>query len=68
MCFAHPWTHAAIEKDILTNELAMYYVAEAEAGIIGYASLWAVFPDANINNVAVHPACRQIGGGSAILL
>lgn len=67
LCFATPWSEAALRQDVLENPLSIYLVAEFAGEIVGYAGVWNIAGEGHITNVAVHPACRQKGIGSALV-
>lgn len=65
-CFEYPWTESAFLKDI-TNENAVYSVADLNGKAIGYIGGYAVFDTVYINNIAVKIEYRNKGIGSALL-
>ena len=40
---------------------------DGTGGIVGYAGVWKIAGEGHITNVAVHPACREKGIGSALV-
>ncbi|MDR3085272.1 MAG: ribosomal protein S18-alanine N-acetyltransferase [Christensenellaceae bacterium] len=67
LCFATPWSEDAMEYEITQNNLARYLVLEEDGQVCAYAGTWLVFEEGHITNVAVHPAFRRRGYGSAVL-
>lgn len=65
-CFEYPWTESAFLKDI-TNENAVYSVADLNGKAIGYIGGYVVFDTVYINNIAVKSEYRSKGIGSALL-
>ena len=63
ICFITPWSEESFKNELTTNMLAVYYVAEIEGKVIGYAGMWHVMDELHITNVAVHPDYqgRKIG-------
>jgi len=73
LSFPHPWPETAHRSDLTQNQAARGLVALAPAGsgerqVIGYASWWLVADEAQINNLAVHPAWRRRRVGEALLI
>ncbi len=65
LCFAEPWSERALEW-LLSNE-AVGVVALTENNVIGYGGMLIAPKEGQITNVAVHPDCRRLGGGRAIV-
>ena len=65
-CFSLPWTERMIREE-LSNPLAMYWAAEADGRLVGYAGLQLVVGEGYINNIAVDPACRRQGIAAQLL-
>ena len=57
-CSREAWSVKAY-LNALANENACYLVAELDGCIVGCCGLWQSFSDADICNVAVHPAHRR---------
>ena len=66
LSFGEPWLEASILND-LKLEYSEYVVCESEGHIIGYAGLHRILDEGHITNVAVHPARRMQGVGTAAL-
>ena len=62
--FAMPWSKEALSYDILENDNAFVIVAEYE----GYADIWTVLDEADLNSIAVRVDFRRKGIGDAIML
>ncbi len=67
ICFATPWTEDAIFKEISSNPLAHYIVAEMGGKIAGYVGFWQILDEGHITNVAVRPEFRGKKIGSALI-
>lgn len=67
ICFTVPWSKAEFEKEMTSNPLALYMVAESEQEIIGYAGVWLIVDEGHITNVAVHPMFRERGIASRLI-
>ena len=54
-------------QELSVNERAMYFVAEIDGQIAGYAGLWQIVDEGHITNVAVAPQFRRQKLATAIL-
>ena len=59
-CFSTPWSEKSIGSE-LTNELALWLVAEEEGTVVGYVGSQTVFPETDMMNIAVDPRRRREG-------
>ena len=66
--FAMPWSKEALSYDILENDDAFVIVAENEGEFAGYADIWTVLDEADLNSIAVRVDFRRKGIGDAIML
>lgn len=66
--FAMPWSKDALSYDILENDNAFVIVAEYEGEFAGYADIWTVLDEADLNSIAVRVDFRRKGIGDAIML
>lgn len=66
--FAMPWSKEALSHDILENDNAFVIVAEYEGEFAGYADIWTVLDEADLNSIAVRVDFRRKGIGDAIML
>ena len=66
--FAMPWSKEALSYDILENDNAFVIVAEYESEFAGYADIWTVLDEADLNSIAVRVDFRRKGIGDAIML
>lgn len=66
--FAMPWSKEALSYDILENDNAFVIVAEYEGEFAGYADIWTVLDEADLNSIAVRVDFRRKGIGYAIML
>jgi [ribosomal protein S18]-alanine N-acetyltransferase len=66
--FTNPWT-----RDMYTWELQnradchIYVVRTTECAVAGFCAFWLVFDEIHINNVALRPAWRNQGLGTALM-
>lgn len=66
--FAMPWSKKALNYDILENDNAFVIVAEYEDKFAGYADIWTVMDEADLNSIAVSINFRRKGIGDAIMI
>jgi ribosomal-protein-alanine N-acetyltransferase len=66
--FITPWSKTSIYEDFI-NPHAYYFIAVDEQArrIVGYASMWHVVNEGQINNIAVDEAFRRCGAGAALM-
>jgi len=64
--FAIPWSKKSF-SDELSNSLAIYYIAESEGRVAGYAGMWNVADEGDVTNIAVHPDFRRRGIGKLLM-
>ncbi|MEN2984379.1 MAG: ribosomal protein S18-alanine N-acetyltransferase [Dictyoglomaceae bacterium] len=67
LSFSSPWSKESFEREIFSNKIANYFVAEKENKIVGYIGFWQIFREAQITTIAVHPDFRGKGIGEALL-
>lgn len=65
--FVVAWSRDAFQLEMEENELAHYFVAEAQGQVVGYAGMWIILDEAHITNVAVLPQYRGMGMGAALM-
>lgn len=66
LCFRDPWNDASIRSE-LTNPLSLWIVALDGEQVVGYIGSQTVLGEADIMNVAVHPAYRRNGIAKRLL-
>lgn len=65
-CFSDPWSEQSFRSE-LGNPLSLWLVALDGETVAGYAGSQAVLDEADVMNVAVHPAFRRQGIAEALL-
>src|ERR1700724_3221231 len=68
--FTNPWTKAMYVAELEKKGTWYCYLAKAGGpggAIVGFCSFWRVLDELHINNLAVAPANRRAGVGSALL-
>jgi ribosomal-protein-alanine N-acetyltransferase len=66
--FSNPWTRDMYEWELQNRSVCHIYVARTPAWrVAGFCAFWLVVDEIHINNVAVRPALRGRGLGTALL-
>ncbi len=65
--FARPWSEESFRREMETNPVARYLVAERDGEILGYAGAWVVLDECHITNVAVRESDRGRGIGKMLV-
>ena len=68
--FTNPWTKEMYLAELENKGISYCYLAKAGGpggAIVGFCSFWRVLDELHINNLAVAPANRRAGVGSALL-
>jgi ribosomal-protein-alanine N-acetyltransferase len=65
--FPIPWSPESILHDIEGNPVASVLVAEADGKFAGYADIWCIAGEAQLNNIAVDPGMRGRGVGLKLM-
>ena len=66
--FTNPWTREMYLAELQNEGVSFLYLArDPERQTIGFCSVWRVLDELHINNLAVLPAYRRAGIGSALL-
>lgn len=67
--FTKPWTRDMYLAELQNEGVSFCYLAkDAGLGVLGFCSFWRVLDEMHINNLAVHPARRREGIGTALLI
>lgn len=66
--FSNPWTRQMYAWELQNRSVChIYVVRTAEEPVIGFCAFWLVLDEIHINNVAIRPAFRGRGIGTALL-
>ncbi len=65
ICFSSPWSETAI-KDAMNNSTCFFKAVKGQK-TVGYVSLYTVFDEGYVNNIAVLPEYRRQGIASMLL-
>src|SRR5207247_3539019 len=66
--FTNPWTREMYTWELQNRSVCHIYVLRMpDCGVAGFCAFWLVFDEIHINNVAMRPAYRGRGLGTALL-
>jgi ribosomal-protein-alanine N-acetyltransferase len=66
--FSNPWTAEMFRAEIEHTSVSRVYAVRAASGrVVAFCTVWLVFDEVHINNLAVHPTLRRRGLGIALL-
>ena len=65
--FPMPWDEESIRHDIEESNIALVLVAELDGKFAGYADVWRIAGEAQLNNIAVCESARGNHVGQAIM-
>ena len=66
--FSTPWPGNAYESELTTNRLARYVGAWRGGELLGFGGIWLMVDEAHVTTIAVSPALRGNGLGTALML
>ena len=71
LSFTNPWTREMYLREMDNPRVSYIYILRLPSGdteiVAGFCSFWLVFDELHINNLAIHPAYRRQGIGTALL-
>ncbi|MEN6561834.1 MAG: ribosomal protein S18-alanine N-acetyltransferase [Acidobacteriota bacterium] len=69
LSFSNPWSENTFLGEIQNTSVSFpLVVVKRPAGtVVGYIIYWQIRDDVQVNNLAVHPDCRGLGLGEAML-
>ena len=66
--FVNPWTREMYLAELENRGVSYCFIARnSSQQVIGFCSFWRVLDELHINNLAVAPAARGAGAGTALL-
>lgn len=66
--FTNPWTRDMLARELETSLVARVYVLRtADRPVAAFCSCWILDDELHINTLAVDPACRRQGLGTALM-
>jgi ribosomal-protein-alanine N-acetyltransferase len=67
-CFTNPWTRDMLEREVRQSDVARVYVLRDESrGVAAFCLCWVIVDQLHINTIAVDPAKRRAGLGTALM-
>lgn len=69
MSFSNPWSDNTFRGEIQNTSISFPFVVVRRPGeeLVAYIVFWQVRDDVQVNNIAVHPDCRGLGIGEALM-
>ncbi len=69
LSFSNPWSDNTFRGEIQNTAISFPMVVVRRPGetVVGYIIYWQIRDDVQVNNVAVHPDCRGLGLGEALM-
>ena len=66
-CFDEPWSRKYFEDELSKPELCKLFVEKENDEIVSYGSVWIMFENSDIVNIAVKPEMQRKGYGQRML-
>jgi len=69
LSFSNPWSDNTFRGEIQNTPVSSPLVVVRRPGeeVVGYIVYWQIRDDVQVNNIAVHPECRGLGLGEAMM-
>ena len=69
LSFSNPWSDTTFRGEIQNTSVSFPMVVVRRPGdeVVAYIIFWMIRDDVQVNNVAVHPDCRGLGLGEAMM-
>ncbi len=75
LSFSNPWSDNTFRGEIQNTSISFPMVVVRRPGnpvvadeeVVAYVIYWQIRDDVQVNNIAVHPACRGLGLGEAMM-
>jgi len=69
LSFSNPWSDSTFRGEIQNTSVSFPMVVVRRPGdeVVGYIVFWQIRDDVQVNNIAVHPDCRGLGLGEAMM-
>lgn len=69
LSFSNPWSDNTFRGEIQNTSVSFPLALVRRPGdeVVGYIVYWQIRDDVQINNIAVHPDCRGLGLGEAMM-
>ncbi len=69
LSFSNPWSDNTFRGEIQNTSISFPFVVVRRPGdeVVAYIIFWQIRDDVQVNNIAVHPDCRGLGIGEALM-
>jgi ribosomal-protein-alanine N-acetyltransferase len=69
LSFSNPWSDNTFRGEIQNTSISFPFVVVRRPGdeVVAYIVFWQIRDDVQVNNIAVHPDCRGLGIGEALM-
>jgi [ribosomal protein S18]-alanine N-acetyltransferase len=69
LSFSNPWSDDTFRGEIQNTSISFPFVVVRRPGeeVVAYIVFWQIRDDVQVNNIAVHPDCRGLGIGEALM-
>jgi ribosomal-protein-alanine N-acetyltransferase len=69
LSFSNPWSDNTFRGEIQNTAISFPFVVVRRPGdeVVAYIVFWQIRDDVQVNNIAVHPDCRGLGIGEALM-
>jgi ribosomal-protein-alanine N-acetyltransferase len=69
LSFSNPWSDNTFRGEIQNTSISFPMVVVRRPGeeVVAYVIYWQIRDDVQVNNIAVHPDCRGLGLGEAMM-
>jgi ribosomal-protein-alanine N-acetyltransferase len=69
LSFSNPWSDNTFRGEIQNTPVSFPMVLVRHPGeeVVGYIIFWQIRDDVQVNNIAIHPDCRGLGLGEAVM-
>ena len=69
LSFSNPWSDNTFRGEIQNTTISFPLVVIRRPGdeVVAYIVFWQIRDDVQVNNIAVHPDCRGLGIGDALM-
>jgi len=69
LSFSNPWSDDTFRGEIQNTSISFPFVVVRRPGdeVFAYIVFWQIRDDVQVNNIAVHPDCRGLGIGEALM-
>ncbi|WP_163538259.1 ribosomal protein S18-alanine N-acetyltransferase [Gracilibacillus sp. YIM 98692] len=64
--FPKPWPKQIYYEEMNLNQYAKYFVTTVNEEVVGFCGTWMVLDEAQVTNIAIHPAYRGRGLGEGL--